>query len=316
MPTKRFALEPSGPIRLEVQWGATIFTPCTVRLDGYVITTFPFKELRQGKTIRLPDGSSLYLKPGSFGGLHILRDEAPLPGAAPDRPQMVVGYIVFLSAIGGIGGLVGLGVGLALLLGNIPADNGPIIGPVVMLLSLLSATGLFFIIRGLWRLQNWARLSMIWLLSLLLLSSAVFAFSAFTSNFDDFAPRCGQFVFLLIALGYGIFWFNEHADEFTPAEPRKEGRRPLPQAAGALVDPTQSMELLSHPDKQVRLSAIIALAKSSNPRAVPALVAMLEDQDHEIRQNAAAVLSIFLARPDDFPGKVQAQEAYRQYRQQ
>lgn len=197
-------LKSSGPIRLEVQWGATIFTPCTIRLDGYVISTFPSKELREGKTVQLPDGSSLYLKPGGLWGLHAQRNGAPLPGVAPDHPQMVVGYIVFLYAVGGIGGLVGLGIGLALLLGNIPADNGPIIGPVVMPLSLLVAALFFVIARGLWRLQSWARLSVIGLLSLLLLGSAVFAFSAFSSNFDAFAPRCGQFAFLLIALGYGI----------------------------------------------------------------------------------------------------------------
>ena len=34
MPTKRYALETAGPERLEITWGATVFSRCTIRLDG------------------------------------------------------------------------------------------------------------------------------------------------------------------------------------------------------------------------------------------------------------------------------------------
>ncbi len=118
MPTKRYDFENSGSERLEVTWGWTVFTPCTIRLDGYVITTFPTRELQAGKNIRLPDGSSLSLKVVGLGSLQVLRNGKLLPGSVSERPRMVVGYIIFLYAVGGIGGLVGIGVGLAILLGG------------------------------------------------------------------------------------------------------------------------------------------------------------------------------------------------------
>lgn len=229
MPTKRYALETAGPERLEITWGATVFSRCTVRLDGQVVASFPFTDFQGGKEkeIRLTDGSSLTLKQITGLGVRfrILLNGKPLPAsvaAGPDRPQTLVGWVFFLYGVGGIGALVGLGIGLAILLSGIPTDNGAIIGPVVMVLSLLGGALFFLIARGLWRLQNWARLSMIALCSLLLLGGLIFGFS----DPNDVASRLGRFVIFMIALAYGIYWFAAHGSEFGPAAQQAEGGKP------------------------------------------------------------------------------------------
>jgi len=217
MPTRRYALETAGSERLEVTWGWTIYSPCTIRLDGHVITTFSSRELQAGKNIRLPDGSSLSVKALLPGLLQVLRNGKRLPGSVSERPRMVMSYIIFLYVVGGIGGLVGIGVGLAILSGGIPADNGTVLGLLTMILPPLIAVLFFVIARGLWRLQNWARLSMIGLLSLLLLGGIVLGLS----NPEELGSRLIGFVVLLVALAYSTYWLAVHGDMFGPPGSKK-----------------------------------------------------------------------------------------------
>jgi hypothetical protein len=227
MPTRRYALETAGPERLGVTWGATIYSRCTIRLDGQVVASFPFRDLQggKGKEIRLPDGSSLNLKQAPVLGwrFQILLNGKPLPGsisAVPAHPTVVVGGIVFLYAVGGIVGLVGIGAGLAILLGGIPTGNGTVLGLVTMILLLLIAAPFFVIARGLWRLQNWARLCMIGLLSLLLLGGIVFGLS----NLEELGTRILRVGGLLVTVAYGIYWFAAHGNEFSPPGRKKTVR--------------------------------------------------------------------------------------------
>jgi len=91
-----------------------------------------------------------------------------------------------------------------------PTDNGTVLGLVTMILPPLIAVLFFVIARGLWRLQNWPRLSMIGLLTLLLLGGIVLGHS----NPEELGSRLIGFVVLLVVLAYSTYWFAVHAEMF------------------------------------------------------------------------------------------------------
>ncbi|GMU58718.1 MAG: hypothetical protein AMXMBFR34_04810 [Myxococcaceae bacterium] len=140
MPQQSFAFEPNGPKRLTLSWGA-FWKNFTVSVDSNQVAALTPEEVKTGKDVRLPDGSTLriHLKTG-FGnaGLELTRDGKPLPGAANDPQSMVksAAYLLyFLAALNAVLGAavvafhvtalenMGLGVG-NIILGFIFAVGG------------------------------------------------------------------------------------------------------------------------------------------------------------------------------------------------
>lgn len=111
MPSQTFALEPNGPKRLTLSWGA-FWKNFTVSLDGQQIGALTSDELKAGKDVPLPDGSTLFvhLKQG-FGnaGLELSRNGKPLPGAANDPAAMVKGAGYLLYFLAALNALLGAG---------------------------------------------------------------------------------------------------------------------------------------------------------------------------------------------------------------
>lgn len=140
MPTQTFAFEANGPKRLTLSWGA-FWKNFTVSLDGQQVAALTPVEVKTGKDIALPDGSTLrvHLKQ-SFGnaGLELTRNGQPLPGSSSDPVSMVksAAYLFyFLAALNAVLGAaaiafhvevlenLGIGVG-SIILGFIFAVAG------------------------------------------------------------------------------------------------------------------------------------------------------------------------------------------------
>jgi hypothetical protein len=99
----RYALEPSGPTRLELVYegperGVRVF------LDGAPIHTFAnTKDLRRGATIALPEGGQLSLRQKAFGGLDVRRNGIPVPGCDSDVKFVLGTAARWMFWIGGVG---------------------------------------------------------------------------------------------------------------------------------------------------------------------------------------------------------------------
>ena len=109
MPKQSYALEPNGPKRLQISWGA-FWKNITITLDGSTIGTIPDqKALRQGSTFPLTDGSTLSVQLlQSLAGAE-LRDGKPLPGSASDpesRLKVAAGVIFFIVGLNILLGLI------------------------------------------------------------------------------------------------------------------------------------------------------------------------------------------------------------------
>lgn len=105
MPSKIYALEPGAPKRLKISrdffWKRVI-----VELDDTLIGTITQEELREGRSFRLPDKTTLHigLKLAFPDGavLHILRDGIPVPGSDTDphrRLRRTLRWVKGISAI-------------------------------------------------------------------------------------------------------------------------------------------------------------------------------------------------------------------------
>lgn len=125
MPTQRYPLEPGGPKRLVVTTG---WRTATVSLDDEELVAMSSqRELKAGREVPLPDGSTLSIRLHTAGGsseLRLLRNGEPLPGSASDpqtRITTAAGVLVFVAVIGVVLGaaaellevpfLAGLGLG-------------------------------------------------------------------------------------------------------------------------------------------------------------------------------------------------------------
>lgn len=123
MPSQTFALEPNGPKRLTLSWSA-FWKNFTVTLDSQQVGALTPDELKAGKDVALPDGSTLrvHLKQG-FGnaGLELTRNGQPLPGAANDPVSMVksAAYLLyFLAALNALLGAAAVAFNVEVLLAN------------------------------------------------------------------------------------------------------------------------------------------------------------------------------------------------------
>lgn len=158
MPTKRYPLESGGPERLEITWGVVRWTPCTITLDGTVIATFPSGKLAKEQSVRLPDGSWLTAQLPGMTTLVVKRNGALLPGSRRAISQVAVQYALTFGALGVVALAAGLGVGIAMIVGGMPAGiNQYVEGALFVFGGLLVAGASFFIARGLLHVQKWAR---------------------------------------------------------------------------------------------------------------------------------------------------------------
>jgi hypothetical protein len=121
MTTQRFALEPNGPLRLQLTWSAAQ-QAYQVALDGQSVGEAPSGELRTGKALQLPNGSTLNVRtvPGLGEELELTYDGRPL-SAPTNWPPLVKNAGMVLMGIG----LLELLVGLAAQSGASVAQQAP-----------------------------------------------------------------------------------------------------------------------------------------------------------------------------------------------
>ena len=104
MPTKRFALQPGEPERLEVSWKFN-WKQLSLSLDGTRVGEVETsKELRAGRSFALPDGTTLEVKlrQSPFPELELLRNGKPVPGSGADpqaRLAMAYGLVFFVAGL-------------------------------------------------------------------------------------------------------------------------------------------------------------------------------------------------------------------------
>lgn len=112
MPSRKHPLEPGGPPRIELAWGA-FWKNFTVSLDGREVgRVADAAALKAGQTFPLGDGTAITVRlDQGFGGAGLLveRDGAPLPGSAGDpaeKLKIAYGLLYFLAAANAVLGLV------------------------------------------------------------------------------------------------------------------------------------------------------------------------------------------------------------------
>ena len=111
MPKKSYPLDQEGEKRLTISW-KSFWKDFIVKLDGSTIGTLQGqKELLQGKTFALSDGSNLEVKlvrTWSSTTLQILRDGEPLPGSGSDPATKLKQSYGLLYFIGGLNLVLGI----------------------------------------------------------------------------------------------------------------------------------------------------------------------------------------------------------------
>ena len=99
MPSGKFAFEEGGEKRLEVSWQRG-WKKVIMKLDGAELAVIEGgADLQRGKTIALPDGSSLDVHL-TRKGLELVRDGEPLPGSVSSPEQAVKPAVVAVFWIG------------------------------------------------------------------------------------------------------------------------------------------------------------------------------------------------------------------------
>jgi hypothetical protein len=111
MPSRSFALEPGGPIRLTVSWKGSWKNVC-VELDGRsVLAIATAKELKEGREVRLEPGTlAIRLNQSVFGPALLLSlNGRPLPKSGGDRStRLAIAYntIYFVGGFSIVAGLL------------------------------------------------------------------------------------------------------------------------------------------------------------------------------------------------------------------
>lgn len=121
MPKQKLKLDAKGPANVEVSWSWN-FRNVTVTVDGREVGSIANKkELQQGKSFPLADGSALEVK--LIGGvqsmLRVTRDGEPLPGSATDPGTLAKtarGIVYFVAAVNLLIGVLALGFDVQALL--------------------------------------------------------------------------------------------------------------------------------------------------------------------------------------------------------
>lgn len=107
MPSTSYALEEGGEKRLEVSWQRG-WKKVSMRLDGAELAVIEDKaDLKRGKKLALPDGSSLDVRL-TRKGLELVRGGEPLPGSTSSPEQAVTKAVVAVFWIGGGNLLLGI----------------------------------------------------------------------------------------------------------------------------------------------------------------------------------------------------------------
>lgn len=110
MPKKSYPIDQGDVDRITVSW-KSFWKDFTVEFDGSVIGTIQNqKELQNGRTFELPDGSNLEIKlvrTWSSTVLQILRDGKPLPGSGSDPTTKLKQTYGILYFIGGFNFILG-----------------------------------------------------------------------------------------------------------------------------------------------------------------------------------------------------------------
>lgn len=111
MPRKKYALVKKGPKEIECSWGFA-WKNFTITQNGTVIGTISNqRELKEGRTFTLYDGSTLSVKLKiGFGtsGLEVLHNGKSLPGSDMDPAQKVKVAFILLLVITGLNLLAGI----------------------------------------------------------------------------------------------------------------------------------------------------------------------------------------------------------------
>jgi len=110
MPIQTYALEPNGPLRLEISW-APNWTQFTVKLDGVEVGRVENKKaLTAGQDFPLPDGSTLHVQlfTGLAAELAVLRNGQHLPGTAAHPETRLKNAFSLILLVGGFNFLTGL----------------------------------------------------------------------------------------------------------------------------------------------------------------------------------------------------------------
>src|SRR5258708_1630245 len=114
MPSRSFALEPGGPIRLTVSWKGS-WKNVSVALDGRSVLAIPTaKQLKEGREVRLEPGTlAIRLNQSVFGPALLLSlNGRPLPKSGGDpRTRLAIAYttIYFVGGFSIVAGLLPAG---------------------------------------------------------------------------------------------------------------------------------------------------------------------------------------------------------------
>lgn len=115
MPTLRYPLDANGPKRLELAWEG-YYRNFTVKLDDQLISQVSGPQaLSAGRTLALPDGSTLLLRSSGvplFNELRVWRNGQPLPGSAADPALRLRNTYQIILLIAGLNLVLGLLAGL------------------------------------------------------------------------------------------------------------------------------------------------------------------------------------------------------------
>jgi hypothetical protein len=143
MPIKSYPLDQGGEERLTVSW-KSFWKNFTIELDGSIIGTLQGqKELQQGRTFELSDGSNLEIKlvrTWSSTTLQILRNGKPLPGSGSDpttKLKQSYGLLYFIGGLNFVLGIIALLFRIDFLIDLGMGTYSVVVGSIYLLLAFL-----------------------------------------------------------------------------------------------------------------------------------------------------------------------------------